>query len=332
MTRFTRAGSLTNFYEIARKAGLDGERMLREFGLPPDCMTEPDMMVPIEPVCELLEAAAERSGIEAFGLQLAESRKVSSMGPLGMFAREQPTLREAIAALAHYARLLNEALVLTLEEDDEVAVLREQLIVGHAGSVRQSTELAVGVVFQHLRAFLGPDWKPRRVFFMHEAPVDRTIHARVFGSGVLFDQDFHGIICSRRDLDAVNPHADPTMARYARKLLENREADETSEVTTQVRQLVVMQLSSGRCTIDRVAQMLRVDRRTIHRRLVHEGHTFSEITDAVRRELATRYLADRKRTLAETAALLGFAAPSGFSRWYKQQFGTTAEAARVRRQ
>jgi AraC-like DNA-binding protein len=331
MTRFTRAGSLSNFYEVARKAGLDGERMLRESGLPRDCMTEPDMMIPMEPVCELLEAAAERSGVEAFGLQLAESRKVSNMGPLGMFAREQPTLREAIAALSHYARLLNEALVLTLEEGEDVAVLREQLIVGHAGSVRQSTELAVGVVFQMLRVFLGADWKPRRVCFMHGAPVERAVHARFFGRDVLFDQDFNGIVCSQRDLTAVNPHADPTMARYARKLLESRQADETSELSTQVRQLVVMQLSSGRCTIDRVAQMLRVDRRTIHRRLVLEGHTFSAIMDAVRRELATRYLADRKRTLAETAALLGFAAPSGFSRWYKHQFGTTAAANRIRR-
>jgi AraC-like DNA-binding protein len=51
--------------------------------------------------------------------------------------------------------------------------------------------------------------------------------------------------------------------------------------------------------------------------------------DEVRCELATRYLADRGRTLADIAALLGFAAPSGFSRWYKQQFGTTAAANRA---
>ena len=43
----------------------------------------------------------------------------------------------------------------------------------------------------------------------------------------------------------------------------------------QVRQLVVMLLGSGSCTIERVAQHLGVDRRTIHRRLASDGQTFS---------------------------------------------------------
>ena len=118
------------------------------------------------------------------------------------------------------------------------------------------------------------------------------------------------------------------MARYARQLLESQQATTTEMLTTQVRQLVVMQLGSGQCCVERVSQMLRIDRRTIHRRLQQEGQSFSRIVDTVRRELATRYLAERQRTLAEISALLGFAAPSGFSRWYKQQFGNTAADAR----
>ena len=98
-----------------------------------------------------------------------------------------------------------------------------------------------------------------------------------------------------------------------------------------VRQLVVMQLGMGQCSVERIAHLLRVDRRTIHRRLAQEQQTFSGLVDAVRRELASRYLADHKRTLAEISALLGFAAPSGFSRWYRQQFGTTASVARSER-
>ena len=329
MTRFIRSGSLTNFPEIARKVGLDPDRMLREFGLPPGCLAEPDLMIPVDPVRQLLEAAAERSGAEAFGLLMAEARKLSSLGPLGMFVREQPTLREAVEAFAHYARLLNEALFLTLEDSGEVTVLREELIVGHAGSVRQSTELAIGVAFEMLRSFLGPEWKPRRVCFAHDAPRDRTVHTRVFGRDVQFGQDFNGIVCARRDLMVANPHADPTMARYARKLLEDSQPVAAEDLAAKVRQLVVMQLRSGRCTVERVAQLLRIDRRTIHRRLSQEDQSFTQIVDEVRRELATRYLADRGRTLADIAALLGFAAQSGFSRWYKQQFGTTAAAARA---
>ena len=101
-------------------------------------------------------------------------------------------------------------------------------------------------------------------------------------------------------------------------------------MSSQVRELVVMLLGSGSCTIDRVAQHLGIDRRTIHRRLVSEGQTFSGIVDTVRRELAERYMKDRNRSLVEVSSLLGFAAPSGFSRWYRRQFSGKASDVHAR--
>jgi len=90
-------------------------------------------------------------------------------------------------------------------------------------------------------------------------------------------------------------------------------------------------LATGRCTIDVVAQHLGIDRRTVHRRLASAGETFSEIVDAVRRELAERYVGNRTRSLAEISSLLGFSAPSGFSRWYRKQFNRSPSQRRTRR-
>jgi AraC-like DNA-binding protein len=84
------------------------------------------------------------------------------------------------------------------------------------------------------------------------------------------------------------------------------------------------------CSIDAAAKQVGVSRRTLHRQLAREGHTFSQILDDMRRELAARYVADKHRSLAEVSELLGFAAPSGFSRWYRRQFNTSASAAGAR--
>jgi AraC-like DNA-binding protein len=268
----------------------------------------------------LLEASAERSGVEAFGLLLAEKRRLSNLGPVGLLMREQPTLRLAVEALAHYANQLNEALYVTIEEAADVVVLREELIVGGSGSVRQSTELAIGVVFSALQSLLGSGWKPRRVCFAHDAPADRSVHERVFGRIVEFGHDFNGIVCSRKDLEMPNPNADPLMARYAQGLIDASYPRVATDMTAQMRRLVVSMLSTGQCTVERAAQQLGVDRRTIHRRLAQEGQSFSAIVDDVRQEFATRYLTDKHRSLAEVSALLGFAAPSGFSRWYRRNF------------
>jgi len=330
MPGLIRSASLTHYADVARGAGLDPGLMLREFGLPQRCLVDAEIKIRLVSARRLLEASAERSGVEAFGLLMADARRLSNLGPLGLLVREQPTLRLAIEAFARYARRLNEELLFMIEEAGDVVVLREELIVGHASPVRQSTELAVGVAFQMLRTLLGPDWRPRRVCFAHDAPADRSVHQRIFGHSVEFGHDFNGIVCARADLDLPNPGADPAMAKYARDLLEASLTGPADDMSRDVRELVVMLLGTGPCTIERVAQHLGVDRRTIHRRLARGQQTFSGVVDTVRRELAERYLKDKNRSLAEIASLLGFAAPSGFSRWYRKEFSGRASDVHAR--
>jgi AraC-like DNA-binding protein len=328
MNGLVRSASLTNFAEIARATGLDPSRMLSAAGLPPSCFADPEVLVPIDAVRQLLEDAAARSGVEAFGLLMAETRKLSNLGPIGLLIREQPTLRHALELLVRHSRNLNAALFMTLEEAGDLVVLREEIIVGGSGAVRQSTELAIGVVFRMLRAFLGPDWRPQRVCFAHDAPADVSAHERLFGRAVEFGHDFNGIVFRKRDLEAHNPDADPASARYVQKLVDAGAPAQHAAMSARVHEQVVLLLGTSRCSIDVVAQHLGVDRRTVHRRLATESSSYSAIVDQVRRELASRYLERSGRPLTEVSAMLGFSAPSGFSRWYKRQFGNTATRAR----
>ena len=116
MSDLTRSASLSSFGEVARKADLDPNALLREFDLPPRCLSEPELRIPVDSVRRLLEACADRSGVESFGLRMAQARRLSDMGPLGLLMREQPTLRLALEACADYANRLNAALYFTLEE------------------------------------------------------------------------------------------------------------------------------------------------------------------------------------------------------------------------
>lgn len=329
MISIVRSASLTGYAEVARRAVLDPARMLREFDLPPRCLDSPELKVPVDAVRRLLEASAERSGIEGFGLMMAEARQLSDLGPLGLLVREQPTVRLAVEAFVRHGRRLNDALFLTLEGGSEVVVLREELIVGHSGPVRQSTELAIGVAYRMLCTLLGPHRRPLRVCFAHEAPRDGSVHARVFGRGMVeFGHDFNGIVCQRRDLDVPNPNADRGIAEMAHTMFESSVASDEATLTARVRDLVVQMLGSGRCTVEQVAGHLGVDRRTIHRRLAREGTSFSAVVDSVRRELAVRHLANGRLALGDIASMLGFSAPSSFSRWYRVAFDASPSVAR----
>lgn len=332
MSSLVRAASLTNYSEVARAGGLDPVRMLLDAGLSPNILREPDLMIPVERVGQLLQASATLSGNESFGLCMAESRLLSNLGAVGMLIRDQITLRDSLDVLVRYQVLLNGSLSLMIEESAGVVVLREQLKAGNPQQpTRQRIELALGVMLRLMRQFLGADWQPRRVCFEHPAPRDVSVHHRIFGPCVEFDSDFNCIVCAKTDLDARNPSADPAMARYAQQLLDASAEPQRPTVLEDVRRTILLLLPSGRCTIEQVAEHLGVACRTVQRGLAEQGQTFSSMVNEIRKELAVRHVLQSDRPLTEVAMLLGFSAPSALSRWYQAQFGCSAKESRATR-
>jgi AraC-like DNA-binding protein len=325
VTSFVRSACLTNFADVAARCSLGALALLGEVGLPARALEDPDLKVPALAVGRLLELAAARAGEEAFGLRMSESRRLSNLGYLGMLARDEPTLRSALEALMDNIRLHTDALALRLEPAGHLVSLHEELVTGNGESLRQLMELIVASTFGVLRILLGERWRPSLVSFSHRAPRNDLMHRRIFGKAVEFEHAFNGIVFRASDLDAVNPGADPGMARYARALLEPV-LDAQAPLSDRVRQLVVLLLPRGQCRVEVVAQELGVDRRTVARGLASEGTTFSQLIDDMRRELLRRHLKDRSQSLTDVSSLLGFSSPSAFARWHRQQFGVTARS------
>jgi AraC-like DNA-binding protein len=330
MSALVRSAALTHFAAVAAQCGLDGRALVVEVGLPPRCLDDPDLKIRTRLVGRLLEVAAERGHEPAFGLRMAESRRLSNLGPLALLVRDEPTLRSALEALMRHIHVHNEALAVRVEQVSNLVVIREELDPEGATSVRQATELAVGVTFRVLQVFMGSGWRPRLVCFSHSAPARLAVHHRVLGPAVEFGHEFNGIVCNAADLDAPNPGADPVMARYAQRLL-GQSLGQQARLTERVRQLVVLLLPRGLCRVEVMAQHLGLNRRTVARQLADEQTTFSALVNDLRRDLFARYLKDGTRTLTEVSALLGFSAPSAFSRWHRQQFGIAARELRSER-
>lgn len=330
MSALVRSASLTHFAELAAQCGIDARSLVAEVGLPQRCLDDPDLKIPARLVGRLLELAAVRAREPAFGLRMAESRRLSNLGPLGLLVRDESTLRSALEALMGHIHLHNEALAVRVEQVSNLVVIREELDPEGATSVRQATELVVGVTFRVLQVFMGANWHARLVCFSHPAPATTKAHRRVFGDAVELGHEFNGIVCNAADLDVPNPGADPVMARYAQRLLVQSPGVQ-ARLTDRMRQLVILLLPRGLCRVEVAAQHLGIDRRTVARHLAGEGTSFSALVNELRRDLFARYLEDGARTLTEVSMLLGFSAPSAFSRWHRQQFGIAARQLKPRR-
>lgn len=325
-----RSASLRGYPELAQSLGLDATLMMRRAGLPRRCLDDPETMISADAVRSLLEASAQAADCEDFGLRLASKRHLSNLGPLSLVLREEPTGLQALETLVRYLRLLNASLLTRIDQEGALVIIREEVLLAQPASARQSIELALGVMFRILRDLLGGQWRPRRVCFAHRPPRGATTHHLLFGPRVDFNAGFNGIVCDARDLKAQLPRTDPDMARYARQYLEQALGQRQAGQVHTVRQLVSALLPGGRCTVDQVAQHLGVDRRTIHRRLLAEGETFSSLLRAVRREFALRQFTDADRTVAEVAELLGFSGSSALAHWFRAEFGCSVSDWRQR--
>jgi AraC-like DNA-binding protein len=328
VSSLVRGASLTGFPELARASGLDPHQLLAAVNLPAACLETPEMMIPAGAVGRLLELAANASRIESFGLRLAETRRLSNLGAIALVAREEPTGRRAIEAVARYMRLINSGAVLRLDQADDTATIRIVATGRRPSQGRQATELNVGVAFNLLKSLLGPGWRPQEVCFMHHPPHSLALHQKVFGIRPAFGKDFNGIVCEADDLDRLRPGSDAALTHAVRRHLDERLASQVGTLTDKVRETVAVMLPLGDHSLDRVATQLGLEPRTMQRRLADDGKRFSELVDQVRGGLALQYLADQQRPLDNVAMLLGFSELSAFSRWFKATFGRNASAYR----
>jgi AraC-like DNA-binding protein len=326
-----RYASLNRYIELSQSLGIDPVRLMRANGLDPSLLAFQDNRIPAAAVVQLLEDSAVASGCDDFGVRLAELRQFSNLGPLSLVLREEPDVRSALQLLSRYEHTYNEAMRIRMTERNELAVISVAFDFGVEMACRQALELAVGVVHGILREFLGSDWHPVSACFTHSAPVDRTVHERLFGVIPEFGHPFNGLVLYGADLAAPNRMSDPNLRTYAQQFLRSLASPRDLSTVDRVRELIKLFLPAGRCSLAQIAKELQFDRRTLHRHLAANGETFTTLVDAVRTELAEQYLSNSRYSLSDISMLLGFAAPSGFSRWFREQYGYTASEWRAAR-
>jgi AraC-like DNA-binding protein len=201
--------------------------------------------------------------------------------------------------------------------------------VGAGTPLRQAYELAVGVIYRVFRTMLGARWRAQSVNFTHPAPASLVHHHRLFGPIVEFNSDFNGLTCRKADLDAPNPAADPGLASFAESYVRTLPNVDRQSISAEVQKAIYLLLPTGDASIGRVSVSLGLNERTLQRRLADEGADYSRLLNAVRRDLAVRYVANPTLPLARVTGMVGFARQSSFSRWFAEEFGCSARERRA---
>jgi AraC-like DNA-binding protein len=182
------------------------------------------------------------------------------------------------------------------------------------------------------RMLTGQKIVPQYFSIAHHRAGGTSEMARFVGTKVDFgaDRDEFALNLDARELPLI--HADTylndLLLKYCEAALANRRGD-VSQLRTKVENAISSVLPHGRVLVEDVARSLGMSERTLARKLSDEGLNFTEILQQLRRDLAFRYLDDRKLHVSKIAWLLGFLEVSAFTHAFRRWTGKTPSQMRA---
>ncbi len=301
------------------QAGVDARRLVVEGG-PIVSGSRADAMI---------DAAAAQLGDAALGLTLARRLPIGSLGILDYTLCTSTCLGDALARVAKYYGVVTQRVTLALVVEGDRASLVFERTLGETHS-RHWAEFASAILTARVRQTLGRPVELSRVSFAHPAPADPAQHDAFFGVPVTWAaaRDQLELSASLLPLPLV------TAAASLAAVLEDKMRElapalgAADPLVLRVHVAVAKLLDERVTTLDAVAALLRLTRRTLQRELKARGTSHTQLLDDVRRERALRLLEDGKLTVTEVAYRLGLSEPSAFFRAFRRWTGTSPTAFR----
>jgi AraC-like DNA-binding protein len=187
-------------------------------------------------------------------------------------------------------------------------------------------------VLRICRLLTGQNIVPQHFSIAHHRSGSTSEMERFVGTKLEFgaDTDELALKLDARDLPLIHSdsYLNDLLVKYCEAALADRR-DDTTQLRTRVENAIASVLPHGRVLVEDVARSLGMSERTLARKLSDERLNFTEILQQLRRDLAVRYLDDRKLHVSKIAWLLGFHEVSAFTHAFKRWTGKTPREVRV---
>ena len=314
-----------------KSAGVPVAPLLRRAGLTPELIAEPEERLSVQSQITLLDQAAIALKDDCIGFTLARDFDLRKIGLLYYVMASSRTLGDALKRVARYSKITNEALVFGYREGNRLVIsLNYSGVSRH--SDRHQIEFCMFAAIRICRALTGQNLVPQHFSIAHHRSGATSEMARFVGTKVEFgaDTDELALNADARELPLIHsdPYLNDLLLKNCEAALADRRAD-LSPLRTKVENAISPMLPHGRVPLKDVARSLGMSERTLARQLSNEGLNFTEILQHLRRDLALRYLDDRKLHVSKIAWLLGFQEVSAFTHAFKRWTGKTPSEMRT---
>ncbi len=325
-----RASGIRGYATLMRSLGAAPLPLLRRCRIAPAALDDDDALLSLQSVVQLLEASAGQTGCGDFGLRLAQYQDADALNPLGIVLQNAATVREAMALASRYMFVHSPGLAFTAYGDSTLFkdAVEWAVELRLPGVQRQAIDLTLGGAHRITQINAGRDYRLEGVTLPHAPLVPIGHYRRFFGAPVRGSRERAALHIGRATLDAGRAQANPALRQITEDYLQRNFRDPDQSLGARVQLAVRRTLAAQRCEKTDVAGLLAMHPRTLQRRLEAEGTSFSAIKDAVRQDLARRYLRDTRIPLTQVAGLLGLPEQSALTRSCRRWFGAAPSAMR----
>lgn len=326
---------LSNFIETSVSLGAPADDL---YALVPGgraAFRQPDGRFPAAMTARVLDRAAELTGIDAIGLRVGMQFRPATFLDVGYALAAASTIREAMEINIRYQPLTQEVARTRLQIVGREAQISLEPAIPDAEAMRRVTEAILAGYASIGRWLLWDQERPvASVQFRHARPCAETCqaYAAVFGAEVSYGAASDRLAFDAQLVSRPLPNSNPPLVQLLTGRLNARLA--SYEAGSSLRMLVVTvlhrQIREGKPSLDDTAKLLGMSGRTLRRKLLAEGLSYTDLLATARKEAAEVYMHEDKLTLADIAGLLAYSDQTAFVRAFRGWFGVSPGAYRER--
>ena len=280
--------------------------------------------VSVEAWRELLREAEELCPGQAVGLQIGSEVQVTHAGVLGYLLLNSDNVADALETYLLCERHFYGVNFAELSRDDSGWTLAWPDQLGNDNATFVQVGLTALVTFLRQRFPGGCDLLS--VSLTGDKPQDVVPFEQFFGCPVTFESDYPGITFDGDAILRPSVGALPENFHAMRQQQYNafsKVAGADDPFLKCLQSVLLKSIPEGGATLPKVARGMNMSTRTLQRRLADYELSYQALHDAVREQLARRYLSRTSLMLSEIPLLLGYSDQSAFNRAFRSWTGMT---------
>ncbi|KFG98036.1 AraC family transcriptional regulator [Burkholderia paludis] len=310
--------------------GLRVDEVLRRSQLPADLFTRPESGLTTREYFRMWQAIEEMVDEPAVALRVLDLVTTETFNPSIFAAMCSPNLEVAIRRIVQFKPLIG-PIRLHVAREADLLTLTVQFLEQGVPPPGSLLAIELGFFVRVARLATRTRLPARAVTLPRDLRPDPG-YAQFFGVTPQYG-DAPSVSLSLQDVRLPFVTANDAMWQIFEPDLRRRLDLLSAEagIAERVRAALLELIPGGIATVDDVAGMLAISRRTLQRRLGDEGASFKAILAEVREKLAWHYLDRSDLPCNQIAFLLGYQDPNSFFRAFNEWTGMTPEAARARK-